>query len=257
MNILVLNGSPKGEYSITLQTVRYLEILYPQHTFEVLHVGQRIKALEKNFAPAVEALNRADLLFFSYPVYTFIAPSQLHRFIELTKAAVAEGKVSLAGKYATQISTSKHFYDVTAHRYVQDNCHDLALKYIRGLSADMDDLTTEKGQKEARDFFEFVCWNVEQDSYESAPMAMGVEEYAAYEAGYVPAHKTVTVPEGMAEDKTGDVVIIADFDPQETQLPAMIARFQAVMPRKTRVINIREYPFQGGCLGCFKCAITG
>ena len=257
MNVLVLNGSPKGEYSITLQTVRYLDILYPQHTFEVLHVGQRIKALEKDFTPAVEALNRADLLFFSYPVYTFIAPSQLHRFIELTKAAVAEGKVSLAGKYATQISTSKHFYDVTAHRYVQDNCHDLALKYIRGLSADMDDLTTEKGQKEARDFFEFVCWNVEQDSYEAAPMAMGVEEYAAYEAGYVPAHKTVTVPEGMAEDKTGDVVIIADFDPQETQLPAMIARFQAVMPRKTRVINIREYPFQGGCLGCFKCAITG
>jgi len=29
MHILVLNGSPKGENSITLQTVRYLEILYP------------------------------------------------------------------------------------------------------------------------------------------------------------------------------------------------------------------------------------
>ena len=42
MNILVLNGSPKGEYSITLQTVRYLEKLYPAHSFEVLHVGQKI-----------------------------------------------------------------------------------------------------------------------------------------------------------------------------------------------------------------------
>ena len=47
MNILVLNGSPKGEYSITLQTVRYLEKRYPAHSFEVLHVGQRIKSLEK------------------------------------------------------------------------------------------------------------------------------------------------------------------------------------------------------------------
>ncbi len=29
MNILVLNGSPKGEYSITLQTIRYLEKKIP------------------------------------------------------------------------------------------------------------------------------------------------------------------------------------------------------------------------------------
>ena len=83
MNILVLNGSPKGEYSITLQTVRYLEKLNPQDNFTVLHVGQRIKALEKDFAPAIEAIECADVLLFSYPVYTFMAPCQLHRFIEL------------------------------------------------------------------------------------------------------------------------------------------------------------------------------
>ena len=33
MNILVINGSPKGKYSITLQTVNYLEKLHPEHTF--------------------------------------------------------------------------------------------------------------------------------------------------------------------------------------------------------------------------------
>lgn len=33
---------------------------------------------------------------------------------------------------------------MTAHRYIQDNCADLGLRYIRGLSADMDDLTTKK-----------------------------------------------------------------------------------------------------------------
>ena len=62
MNILVLNGSPKGENSITLQTVRYLEKLCPHCTFEVIHVGQRIKSIEKNFAPCAEALKQADLL---------------------------------------------------------------------------------------------------------------------------------------------------------------------------------------------------
>ena len=30
MKILVINGSPKGEYSITLQTVRYLEQQTPR-----------------------------------------------------------------------------------------------------------------------------------------------------------------------------------------------------------------------------------
>ena len=121
MHILIVNGSPKGNYSITLQTCKYLEILHPEHEFEVIHAGQSIKALEKDFSPALAAVEKADLLLFSYPVYTFVAPCQLHRFIELLKAAGAD----LSGKWASQITTSKHFYDITAHRYIEDNCHDL------------------------------------------------------------------------------------------------------------------------------------
>ena len=121
MNILVINGSPKGKNSVTLQTVNYLQILHPEHHFSVLHAGQKIKSLEKDFSPAVDSIAKADLLLFSYPVYTFIAPCQLHRFLELLK----EAKLDLSGKYASQLSTSKHFYDFTAHRYIQDNCADL------------------------------------------------------------------------------------------------------------------------------------
>ena len=241
MHILILNGSPKGEYSITLQTLRYLEACYPAHIFEVLHVGQKIKSLEKDMTEALAMIARADLLFFSYPVYTFIAPSQLHRFIELVKASGTD----LSGKAATQLTTSKHFYDVTAHRYIEDNCHDLGLRVIRGLSADMDDLLIDKGQKDARDFFDFVLFSMENGVFEPAPDALPE-----------PAHRPVTVP-GSAENKTGDVVIVTDCEPGNTQLAAMIARFQAVMPQKTRVINIGEYPIKGGCLGCFNCAITG
>ena len=241
MNILVINGSPKGEYSITLQTVRYLEKRFPAHTFEVLHAGQRIKSLEKDMSGALAMLARADLLLFSYPVYTFIAPSQLHRFIELVKASGAD----LSGKAATQITTSKHFYDVTAHRYIEDNCHDMGLKVIRGLSADMDDLLSEKGQKDARDFFEFVLFSMEQGVYEIAPKPLPA-----------PAHRAVSVPQDAGE-KTGDVVIVTDCAADNAQLSAMIARFRAVLPLASRVINISEYPIMGGCLGCFNCAITG
>ena len=241
MHILVINGSPKGKYSVTLQTCNYLEILHPEHSFEVLNAGQTIKALEKDFSPAVAAVEKADILLFSYPVYTFVAPCQLHRFIELLK----EAKLDLSAKWASQISTSKHFYDITAHRYIEDNCHDLGLNYVKGLSADMDDLTTEKGQLEAEKFFDYLIWSVTHGIREEAPEAAPV---------FVP--KAVTPAENVGE-KNGDVVVLTDCDEHNPQLQAMVDRFCAVLPRKTRVINIRQYPFRGGCLGCFSCAITG
>ena len=132
MEILVINGSPKGKNSITLQTVLFLQQQFPEHHFEILHAGQRIKSLEKDFSPALTALEKAELILFSYPVYTFLAPCQLHRFIELMK----EHGANVSGKLATQVTTSKHFYDTTAHRYIQDNVQEMGMDYIRGLSAD-------------------------------------------------------------------------------------------------------------------------
>ena len=242
MNVLVINGSPKGNNSITLQTVLYLEKLNPQHQFDILNAGAKIKSLEKDFAPAIEAINQADVLLFSYPVYTFIAPCQLHRFIELMK----EHGVNVAGKAATQITTSKHFYDVTAHQYIQDNCQEMGMNYVRGLSADMEDLTTKKGQKQAVDFWNHFCWCVEKEYFE--PVHVMPVTLSCHQA---------TVPEKAADKKDGDVVIITDCTPENESLSAMIARFQAVLPKKTRVVNISEYPFKGGCLGCFNCAVDG
>ena len=144
MKILVLSGSPKGENSITLQTVRWLEKRRPGHTWEVLHVGAQYRRLESD-PDTVRKLAEAELILFVYPVYTFLVPYQLHHFIEHIKASGAD----LRGKFASQITTSKHFYDVTAHRFIQDNCQDLGMKYVRGLSADMEDLLTEKGRRQA------------------------------------------------------------------------------------------------------------
>ncbi len=242
MNILVVNGSPKGQYSVTLQTINYLSKLHGEHDFEILHAGQRIKALERDFTPAKEALEKADLIIFSYPVYTFIAPYQLHRFIEIIK----EQGIDLKGKVATQFTTSKHFYDVTAHRYVEDNCFDLGLNYVRGLSADMDDLLTEKGQKEAKDFFEYVLFCMEKGVFEKNRLN-----------STEPKHIPVTVPENDQVEKTGDVVVLTNCKQDDVQLKSMIDRFCAVLPRKTRVINIAEYEFKGGCLGCLNCATSG
>lgn len=241
MNILVINGSPKGDYSITLQSAKYLEKLNSDHSFSYINAGQRIKALEKNIGEALESINSADLILFSYPVYTFMAPYQLHRFIELLK----ENNVSLNGKYATQLTTSKHFYDITAHRYIQENCLDLGARYIKGLSADMEDLTLEKGQKELKDFFKYICFCIENDIYE--PDMLIPDKTAPHEVKL----NTVT------EEKKGDIVVVTNMTPDDTQLSSMINAFSNACAYNTRVVNIAEYPFKGGCLGCLNCAVDG
>ncbi|MBQ8504474.1 MAG: NAD(P)H-dependent oxidoreductase [Clostridia bacterium] len=242
MKILIVNGSPKGKYSITLQTCRYLELLNPGHEFKVLHAGQQIKKLQRDFSSAEEMLREAELIIFSYPVYTFIAPCQLHYFIDLMKKT----DIDWSEKFATQITTSKHFYDVTAHKYVEDNCHDMGLKVIKGLSADMDDLTTEKGQKEAEEFFKLTVWSCENDYHE------------AYVAPAKPKKAVKVNPaSGVVAKGSGQVVIVTDCEKDNKQLSAMINRFRAVLPISSKVVNIGEYPIKGGCLGCFKCAVTG
>ena len=241
MNILVINGSPKGQYSTTLQTSLYLEILHPEHTFSYLDAGKKILQLEKDFTPASEAVSRADLLLFSYPVYTFLAPSQLHRFIALLKA---DG--CAAGKFATQLTTSKHFYDVTAHAYVRDNCLDMGLKFIDGLSADMEDLTHERGRRQAEAFFDRVVWSMENGIFtEGAP------------ACTPPEHVPATLPSAPAAPTEGDIVIVADLAAGDAPLAAMVARFQAVSTRRTRLVNIHDFPFRGGCISCFNCSTDG
>lgn len=242
MKIAVINGSPKGKYSITLQTVRYLERKYPEHEFTVLHAGQRIKALEKDFTEAKKLLDACDAVLFSYPVYTFLAPSQLHRFIELVK----EHEIDLKGKYATQISTSKHFYDITAHKYIEENALDLKMKYIRGLSADMEDLLSEQGREDAEKFFVRFLWSVKEDIY-----TVRAEEPSEYKM------VRATVPGEAVNTKVEkDIVIITDNTDETSNLQTMIARFRQVFPYQTRIVNISEYPLMGGCLGCFRCAVS-
>ena len=242
MKILVINGSPKGKNSITLQTCLYLQKKYPAYHFEIFHAAQKIGKLEKDFSPAAEAIAQTDILLFSYPVYTFIAPSQLHRFIELMK----EHQVNVSGKIATQLTTSKHFYDTTAHRYIQDNVQEMDMRFIRGLSADMEDLPTKKGQQEAENWFRHLIWSAENQIFEPY-----------YPIGEATPPVPVTVSEEDFEGKKGDVVIIADLLPEDRQLAGMISRFRSKLPYATRVVNIREYPFLGGCLGCFRCAADG
>ena len=282
MHVLVINGSPSGKNSITLQTVLFIEKHFKKINFNYLHVGSGIHAIEKNFAEAEDALRSADLLLFAYPVYTFLVPSQLHRFIELIK----EHGVDLSGKYATQLTTSKHFYDTTAHQFIEDNCDDLGLRYITGLSADMEDLLHKKGQTEALKFFRYVCWNMKHGLYEPARYAFSSQDTVdtgscsnglpdpQYTATADPGSNGSPAPqdsvtaafanndsptETSVNAPSKRIVVITDLpaDDSDTTLTDMINRFRESVSCTCDVVNIREFPFKGGCLGCFHCAADG
>lgn len=242
MNILFLNGSPKGNNSITIKTAQYLEKRYPKHEYSFLNIGQQIKSLEKDFLKAKVALEKANLIIFCYPVYTFIAPYQLHRFIELLK----ENSIDISDRYAAQISTSKHFYDVTAQKFIEENCLDLRLRYLGGLSADMDDLQTEKGRFEAECFFEKLMFDVENGIFEYSKIIKKVEPRELYQPQL----------DDMEKIPGKDIVVVTNASETDENLKNMTQDFKSACAYPVREINIRNFPFKGGCLGCMSCVVS-
>ena len=242
MKVLIINGSPRGRYSVTLQSCLYLEKCFPQHSFEYLNVGAGIGTFERDMAPALKAMVSAELIIFAYPVYTFLVPSQLHRFVELLK----KNRAALKNKYVSQFSTSKHFFDVTAHRFMEDNFRDMGMRVIKGLSADMEDLLSQQGREELESFMAYCVHCVENGIYDKAVPA---------EEASLPEYERSLRPVKKLEGH--DTVIVADLRGDDHSLRDMIKDFDAVYPYRTRFINLAEFNFKGGCLGCLNCSMTG
>lgn len=109
----------------------------------------------------------------------------------------------------------------------------------------MDDLLTEQGQRDAVSFMEYVFFCIASGICEPTPAA---------EPRALPPYK----PSLPQREKRGDfdTVIITDSSGGD-DLSAMIDDFRAVYPYRTRIIDLAEFPFAGGCLGCFNCAGDG
>lgn len=245
MKILVINGSPKGEDSITYQTARYLHTKFSDDQISAIHAASNIDQFEKDFEPVIKAMEDADLVLFCYPVYSMLAPSQMIRFIELLK----ESKASLGGKYMTQITTSEHFFDMTAHRYIEENCNDLGMKVLPGLSQKSGEMLTKKGQLDAIKFWNYIRHCVSQDEY--------CEEKDTPEKR-VPKSRELYIPSipRSQKDTQYKVLILTDCAKENTQLRNMIIDFRHALKYETSVENLHYKHFKAGCCGCLKCAVN-
>jgi multimeric flavodoxin WrbA len=119
------------------------------------------------------------------------------------------------------------------------------MKFIKGLSADMEDLLKKEGQKDLENFFNYVVDCIDNDLYE--PIIK--KEYKLLD--YKQSLEVKPKKEGLK------AVIVADILDTDYNLKNMIDDFINTFSYEVNIVNIREYPFSGGCLGCFNCASDG
>ena len=48
MKIAVLNGSPKGNISVTMQYVHFIQKKFPQHELKIFNISQEIRKIERD-----------------------------------------------------------------------------------------------------------------------------------------------------------------------------------------------------------------
>ena len=89
MKLVVLNGSPKGMTSVTMQYVLFLRKKLPQHEFTILNACQEIKKLEGDeqaFLEVIKTVAESDGVLWAFPLYYMLVHGDYKRFIELVFA---------------------------------------------------------------------------------------------------------------------------------------------------------------------------
>ncbi|MEA3439325.1 MAG: NAD(P)H-dependent oxidoreductase [Chloroflexota bacterium] len=245
MKITVLNGSPKGMTSITMQYVHYIQKKYPQHEIKILNISQRIKKIESDeraFQEILDEVKSSDGVLWASPVYYFLVPANYKRFIELIFERNAE--VVFADKYTACLTTSIHFFDHTAHNYIHAVCDDLNMKYVGSFSADMGDLRKAAERERlglfAGKFFEAI--------ESKAPTPKSYMPVIWREFGYLPGEARDTVD---ASGKKG--VVVTDSQDHQSNLVRMVERFKTSFSGEIEVINLHALDIKGSCLGCIQC----
>jgi multimeric flavodoxin WrbA len=245
MKITILNGSPKGELSITLQYVYFIQKKFPQHDMKVFHVSQHIKKLEKDetdFQEIIDEVRSSDGVLWSFGLFVLAVPSQYMRFIELIfERGVGD---AFRDKYAAVLSTSIHFFDHTAHNYMRAVCEDLNMKYAEALSLDLRDMMKEDSRKTLTIFAENFFEAIERKTPTSRlfkPMVFSNFTYSP------------VAPSKKVDTKDKKVVVLTDDYDSDTNLGKMIDRFRHSFYSDIDIIDLGDIDIRGGCLGCMRC----
>ncbi|MDY6969017.1 MAG: NAD(P)H-dependent oxidoreductase [Spirochaetota bacterium] len=245
MKITVLNGSPKGMTSVTMQYIHYIQKAFPTHKLNIINISQDIKRIEMGnqiFDDILNEIESSDGILWAFPVYFYLVPANYKRFIELIMERGA--KEVFRNRYTACISTSIHFFDHTAHNYMHAICDDLNMKYLGSFSADMYDLEIPKETETLCMFIENFFYSIKNNittSKRFSPLSM-------QDFYYTPGNVNEILDSGANK-----IIIISDHLDHQYNLIKMIERFKASFTNEIEVINLRELDIKRSCMGCINC----
>ena len=245
MKITILNGSPKGDLSITLQYVEFLKKKFPQNRYTTFNIAQKIKRIETEpaeFKKIIAAVKESDVIIWSFPLYFMLVHGSYKRFIEL----VFERKAGSAFKnrHAVTISTSIKFFDNTAHDYMHAICDDLQMQYAGYFSASMNDLKNRDTQKQlilfAKKFFNAAA-SREQFSPGYSPINCKKQKYSQGKA------------KPVIDNSLYKIIVLSGGIKPKSNLENMINFFCGQFTNDIQIIDLTKEDIKSGCLGCCHC----
>jgi multimeric flavodoxin WrbA len=245
MKIIVLNGSPKGEASITLQYIAYIQKQFSQHEFNIIHVSQCIKKIERDsdaFQEIINEVRSADGIIWSFGLWVLCVPAQYMRFIELISEKRVED--AFTKKYTAVMTTSIHFYDHTAHNYMRAVCEDLGMRYVDSISLDIVDMMKDERRQEIKVFAEGFIKAIQEQTATSKlfnPLTFSDFEYQP------------TGPKKLVDPGDKKVLVLTDTYDGDSNLGKMIQRFMQSFAIQVEVIDLNTIDIRGACLGCMRC----
>ena len=244
MIVTVLAGSPKGEVSVTMQSVQYLLRRYPEVDFRIHQAAQRIRKLESDPAALgdiLEDVSASELVLFAFPLYYMAACSQYLRFLELVESRDATG--AFRGRYAGSLTTSIHFFDHTAHELIRAVAEDWGMRFVDSHPAHMNDLQSDSGRNALEQWFTRIRAAAEQKQTLPRRFSERPPNSPAYQPGLEPARKI---------DTAKRIVVVADG--VNPNLETMVRRFAGNFAEGlVDLIDLREVKVARGCQGCLKC----
>ena len=246
MNIIYLNGSPKGDNSVTLQYLLYLKKKFPDHNYKVWNIAQKIKAIEKNsalFQEIISDVESGDGIIWGFPLYCLLLPSQFKRFIELIFEGGENVQSKFKGKYTMALSTSIHFYDHACHNYMHAICDDLNMKYVGRFSADTWDILNRKNRPTwltfGEKFFNAILHN--------KPTSPSYQSLHSRDFMYTPGNISNKI-----NLKGKKLILIADRLDQASNLGKMVERFSSSFETPIEVVTHADINLKFACIGCMK-----
>lgn len=246
MKIVILNGSPKGDESVTMQYLLYIKKKHPEHEYEFLNVAQQIKILEKKEERLENILNSiksADFVIWAFPLYVLLVCSQYKRFIELIFEKGFES--NFKGKYTLALSTSIHYFDHTAQNYVHAICEDLDMKYLGYYPADSWDLLYPKKRKNWLLYVESLFNSIENKVATSRAFQPLTRRMFSFDPSLTKCDPV--------DPQSKKVLILSDNTSETSNVGRMVNRFRAFFADSPELVNIHEIDIKGPCTGCISC----